>query len=262
MRILNRFHQLGWQNMYMCMNISANHQYEQICTWHSSISAICVVDGNPIGKFRFCKNHGNVQTLHSFMLQLMLYVLWCDNADLMVWLGLGKHCVLAWNSCFAHHKNSWRCWEVSLKTPRFFSRNAAGDSRTSPPKYLLFVAAKYGHKLSQYPGKNIQWFHVYKWWNTVLNCSHWLGSLLVPHQHRPLHLLMLTWYDEFEHTWFFAETLHANLLYWWLGWYKLTSSQEVEGMVVWQLVDMTLMYLNQVNQIMIFSQPSPSGFYT
>lgn len=41
---------------------------------------------------------------------------------------------------------------------------------------------------------NIQWFLSYKCWNTVVNCSHWLGSLL---HHHPLDLLI--WQSGHKH---------------------------------------------------------------
>ena len=59
------------------------------------------------------------------------------------------------------------------------------------------------------PLKGIQWFQTYKFWNTVLNCSHWLGSRLPQlHQHslclpvwKPGHkqygiMIMYQWFEK------------------------------------------------------------------
>lgn len=46
-------------------------------------------------------------------------------------------------------------------------------------KYL-FLSPQHSWKLSHGLFKNIEWFHSYKCWNDVSNCSLWLTSLLAP----------------------------------------------------------------------------------
>lgn len=41
----------------------------------------------------------------------------------------------------------------------------------------VFCRHNLSWKLSRGLHKNVQWFHTYKCWNTLSNCSHWLGSL-------------------------------------------------------------------------------------